>query len=201
MHRTQPFLFLEYAMSIRSKLLFSVAVLMLQSGCASTGSRQDAVSAEPQYEGIRTRPINAAPATQPANNTSRPLSQQNTPTAVAAREAAARNNRVVAPVKTPASAPVPVNSANPGLAAFLAAAANAAPVTPPQSKAFQTGAKVQVKSGTALYAQPNKASQTTAIAQSAELELGPQMYNAGGHWWYVTAGKESGWLLQADIAR
>ena len=74
-------------------------------------------------------------------------------------------------------------------------------VRSPQSKTLQKGDKVQVKSGTLLYAQPNKASQTAAITQDAELELGPQMYNAGGNWWYVTAGKESGWLLQADIAR
>ena len=188
-------------MSLYCKLLYSITVLMLQGGCASVGSGRDTASMEPSYEGIRTRPFSAAPATQPANNTSRPLSQQNTPTAVAARESAARSNRATAPAKVVAPAPASASSANPGLAAFLAAAANAALKTPPQSKTLQKGAKVQLKSGTALYAQPNKASQTAAITQNAELELGSQMYNAGGYWWYVTVGKESGWLLQTDIPR
>lgn len=174
-------------MSYHCKLLLSVSVLMLQSGCASVGG-QNAASAEPQHGGIRTRAIGAAPATQPANNPSRPLSQQNTPTAAAAREAAAHSESESL-------------TANPELAAVSATAARPTPAVPPQSKALQKGDKVQVKSGTALYGQPNKASQTVAVAQDAELVLGPQIYNVGGYWWYVTAGKESGWLLQTDIAR
>lgn len=175
-------------MAPHNKLLFSIALLTLLSSCASVGGGQNG-SAEPQYEGIRTRPISAAPATQAPNNTSRPLSQQNTPAAMAAREVARR----------PAAAPAPANSANPDLAAFLAAAASAPAST--QSKTLQKGSKVQLRSGTLLYARPSKASQTAAIAQDVELELGPQMYNADGYWWYVTAGKESGWLLQTDIPR
>lgn len=177
-------------MASHNKLLFSIALLTLLSSCASVGGGQSA-SAEPQYEGIRTRPISAAPATQAPNNTSRPLSQQNTPTAIAAREAARR------PAAAPA--PAPAKSGNPELAAFLAAAANAPAV--PQSKTLQKGSKVQLRSGTLLYARPSKASQTAGVIQDVELELGPQMYNADGYWWYVTAGKESGWLLQTDIPR
>lgn len=51
-----------------------------------------------------------------------------------------------------------------------------------------------------LRARPS-ASSEGAPAPATDLELGPQIYNADGYWWYVTAGKESGWLLQADIQR
>lgn len=175
-------------MALNYKLLFGVVVL-LQSGCAALGGVGSAGSAGPQYEGIKTRAIGSAPATQPANNPSRPLSQQNTPSAVAAREAAARRSRELS-----ATATVTPTAANPGPGISLA-------TSPSQSQTLQKGSKVRVRSGTALHAQPNMASQTAAITQDAELELGPQIYNAGGYWWYVTAGKESGWLLQADIAR
>lgn len=52
-----------------------------------------------------------------------------------------------------------------------------------------------------LRARPSASSEGTPIAPATELELGPQIYNADGYWWYVTAGKDSGWLLQADIQR
>lgn len=147
--------------------------------------------------GIQSRAIRTAPMARQERNESRPLSALNTPEAIAAREAAARRARATAPL------PVADKSSTPGLSAFLAAAAaNPAPQPPTTGAAgpLQTGSKVRVRSGAVLHARPSIGGSSAAITAGAELELGQQVSNAGGRWWYVAAGSDSGWLSQADIA-
>ncbi|MDO9451863.1 MAG: hypothetical protein Q7J29_03290 [Stagnimonas sp.] len=174
------------------------SVLGLVGGCASGGGQSATQSAggESEYTGIQTRAIRAAPASQQARNESKPLSELNTPAAVAAREAAPRSP----PPRQAAPAPAP--------AVAVAVAAAAAP-TPTSASApahqqievLQKGAKVRAYGNASLRARPSTKSDGAPVAPNIDLELGPQIYNADGYWWYVTAGKESGWLLQADIQR
>ena len=184
-------------------LIVCLATAVLLSACASS-NKAGGASATPRSDaeegGIQTQAIRTAPAARPAVNHSRPLSQLNTPDAIASREAAARRARAAAP---PAPAKVVEKSSVPGFAAFIAAAAaNPAPqIQPSAAGTLQKGSKVHVRSGASLHARPSADSETTAIAQNAELELGQQLSNAGGSWWYIAAGNDSGWLLQSDITR
>lgn len=179
-----------------NKALFTcLATIVLLSACASRGGVGDAPRSDAEAEGIQTRAIRTAPAARPASNDSRPLSQLNTPDAIASREATARRARATA-----TAAPTVADSSAPGLSHFLAVAA-ANPAPQPRSGAWQKGSKVLVRSGTALHARPSAGSETTALVQDAELELGPQVYNAGGYWWYVSVGNDTGWLSQSDSTR
>lgn len=166
------------------------SVLGLVGGCASKGGDSASGGGEPEYTGIQTRAIRAAPATQQAKNESRPLSELNTPAAIAAREAAPSTPppRTVVP-----AAPVARTAAAPAMAPVAAPAHQQIPV-------LRKGAKVRAYGNASLRARPSASSEGTP-APATDLELGPQIYNADGYWWYVTAGKESGWLLQADIQR
>ncbi len=180
----------------------SLTAVLCLPACASRGGDVFAGSAEAQPEyggGIQTRAIRAAPAARSAQNESRPLSELNTPDAIAAREAAARN-----------TGGRPVAAAGSGSQSASATAATEAVLAASTGKgnshsrapALQKGGKVRVRNGAALHSRPNASSEKLlAINIEGELELGPQVYNADGYWWYVQVGKETGWLLQTDILR
>ncbi|MES2683103.1 MAG: hypothetical protein V4650_06240 [Pseudomonadota bacterium] len=184
--------------STRISLIGAVALLLL-GACASPGPGRSPVVDDgvPEYGGgIQTRSMGAAPASREAVNESKPLSELNTPEAVAAREQSARS----APRSTAPAAPrPPVTPENSETAAAEALLASADPHK--QNAALQKGAKVRARSGASLRSRPSDTSEIIAIPSNIEIELGPQVYNAAGYWWYATAGKETGWLLQADIAR
>lgn len=167
---------------VRSILIATMALSLLTTACAGPGS---AVRAEGEAtvgsEGIHTSSIRSAPATQETQNYSRPLSELDTPEAVAAREAA-----------------TPKPAAKPRAATAVPVVAAAAPAA---ASAFQKGAKIKIRDGAVLYARPSLGSDTAPALNTAPVELGAQIYNVDGYWWYVTAGNESGWLLQTDIAR
>lgn len=181
-----------------SSLALGVSAALLLSACANRGGDtaggpvEEAVSAG----GIQTSAIRAAPATQGARNESRPLSELNTPEAVAAREAAARS----AP-RRPAEAPLaPASPDNSATAATEALMASNDPHK--QIPGLQKGSKVRVRSGATLRSRPSGSSESLqSVPLNGELELGPQVYNADGYWWYIAVGKETGWLQQTDIAR
>lgn len=172
------------------------ASLVLAAGCANPGGGGRAASGESPYGagGIQTSAIQAAPAAKQAANESRPLSELNTPEAVAAREAAAQNEpRKAAPaVVAKKNAPVSATAATEQVLAT--------PDAHQQLPTLQKGSKVQLRANAALHARPSLGGENVP-AVATEFELGPQIYNAAGYWWYVTAGKESGWLLQTDIQR
>ena len=179
--------------------LIGAAALLLLGACASPGPGRSQVVDDgvPEYGGgIQTRSIGAAPATREAVNESKPLSELNTPEAIAAREQAARS----APRRAAAvAARPPVTAANSETAAAEALLASADPHK--QNAALQKGAKVRARSGASLRSRPSDTSEIIPLPANVQIELGPQVYNAAGYWWYATAGKETGWLLQADIAR
>lgn len=189
-------------MSCRRIHLPSFAAALLLSACATTGGGDSSPFAGESVEsgggGIQTRAIRSAPATQQARNESRPLSELNTPAAIAAREDAKRNGLATA---SPSTRPAPAPAARPAAAAPrpLGAPAVASPAAAgPPPAAWAKGMKVRLRSGTALGARPSIGSDSTP-AVASEFELGPQIYNAGGYWWYVSNGKEAGWVLQTDI--
>ena len=168
-----------------------MASLVLASGCARRGSGPEVAESAYGGGGIQTSAIRAAPAAKQAANESRPLSELDTPEAIAARETATRND----PHKVAVIATAPKNSATAGTEKAPAAAD-----AHQQMTTLQKGARMRVRSGALLHARPSLSGDSVP-AVAAEFELGPQIYNAGGYWWYVTAGKESGWLLQTDIQR
>lgn len=186
-------------MSNLRPLLMALACAALLPACAS---RNGGAAGGPGGEGIRTSSIRSAPASRQAVNNSRPLSELNTPEAIAARQASGQ------PVNADtAVAPAPRNTApqaaqRSAVAETEALLANPAASTPPrQASALQKGGKVRVREGGVLRARPAAGSDALVANLQGELELGPQVYNADGYWWYVTAGAESGWLSQKDILR
>jgi len=185
-------------MSCRSLHLPSLAAALLLSACATTGESTPAAgseSVESSGGGIQTRAIRSAPATQQTRNESRPLSELNTPEAIAAREEAKRNGLATTLPSTRAALPARPAA---GAAAPRPLAAPAVAAAPPAKTALQKGMKVRLRSGTTLGARPSVGADS-APAVASEFELGPQIYNAGGYWWYVGNGKEAGWVLQTDI--
>ncbi len=172
---------------------------LLLSACAGRGAvfLGSPENSQPEYSGIQTRAIRAAPATQQARNESRPLSELDTPDAIAAREAAARSS----PRPAPAAA-MPAVSANSRSATAATEAALAASVGSAKAPALQKGSKVRVRNDAPLHSRPSASSEKLlSINVDGEVELGPQVYNADGYWWFIQVGKETGWLLQADILR
>ena len=184
----------------RSLLLPLTALLVL--GCGSRGPVSAGGGEAEARSGIQTRSIRSAPAAERARNESKPLSELNTPDAIAAREAAARSAGPAAR-STTARAPVATSAPlAPDVSGVAEAEALLAAPDPHQKvEAFQTGARVTVRSGAKLYARPSASSEVAPLTGSSEVELGTQIYNASGYWYYVGAGKESGWLLQSDILR
>lgn len=182
----------------------------LLAGCASAPpAKPGKTAARPAYSepegggeegGIQSRAIRAAPSTQAPQNDSKPLSALNTPEAIAAREAAARRARAPAPAAAPASAAA-VSAPAASTPVIATATTTTTGTVPAPAGALQKGSQVAVRGGTALYARPSTASEKLPLAQDMTLELGAQVYNAGGYWWFVTVGADTGWLLQSDITR
>ena len=172
-----------------ARLLLSMPVLCaaLLAACASRSSGEAAFAGE-SSPGIATNAIGAAPAAREAANESKPLSELNTPEAIAARMAA--NPRAPA---TAAVAPAG-GSGTPPVAAVARVDAHQ------KVAGVEKGAKVRVRAEAALRERPNETSPSVP-AGAGEVELGAQIYNAGGYWYYVTAGAASGWLVQSDILR
>lgn len=185
------------------------------SACAGVGSKSTGGGGEPTEEasGIQTRAIRSAPAAQQARNESKPLSELDTPEAIAARELAKSSGLSTQAAASSAAPATSASSAARSAAAkppagSAAAVARAAPAgaagnggavsARPASSALQKGAKVRLRSGAALAARPSAGSES-APAVASQFELGAQIYNAGGYWWYVSSGQEAGWVLQTDI--
>lgn len=195
-------------------LIGSLCVGLLLGGCASRGGGAGSGGDEPEYGGgIQTRAIRSAPPAKQASNLSVPLSAQNTPEAIAARERAASapspiTPRPVAPgtsAARPTARPVPAARAAPAAVASANTSVSAefesalAANNPHQKNpALQKGLKLNVRRDASLHARPSLSGEAVQ-APGGQVVLGAQMYNADGYWWYVTAGQESGWLLQSDL--
>lgn len=169
------------------------ACASLGSGGAASEAGGDTAAAG---EGIRTTAIRTAPAARQAANPSRPLSELNTPEAIAARETLSRTRPRSIPAATPTT-PQIIATRSPAIVARQPAPAATAPLP---KAVLQKGSKVRARNGAVLRERPaaNGAAITTP-ALRGELELGAQIYNAAGYWWYVTSGQDAGWLLQTDI--
>ena len=187
-------------LKIRHCVSLALALTLL-AACAGRGAAT--AGGEPEYSGIQTSSMQTAPKSQAARNDSRPLSELNTPDAIAARESAARNSRSAPPLVVAKKAALVVATAAVSAAPHSVAAAVDAALAannPHQKNAsLQKGSTVRVRSDASLRARPNASSESVPVGAAAQVELGPQIYNAGGYWWYVTAGKESGWILQSDL--
>lgn len=191
--------------------IWPAAALLLLSACATPGGSTSG-DAEPGYGGgIQTRSIGSAPQSREAQNDSRPLSELDTPEAVAARELAAQN----APPQPKAPAPraaasrpaprptTPLPPATPENSEVAAAEALLESANPHKQKpGLKKGLMVRARSGATLRSRPSDTAEIlqSIVIEGKDLELGTQVYNAAGYWWYVTVGKETGWLLQADVA-
>lgn len=178
---------------LKSPLLVSLAAISLMTACARSGG----VVAETEQRGIQTASIRGAPQAREAQNASLPLSELNTPEAIAAREATQRSSgSLVASSPSTAYRPAETTDSSTEEAEKLLLKAD------PHKKidGLQKGSKVRVRPGALLRTRPSGTSEMMqSVPLPAELELGAQVYNAAGYWWYVVVGKESGWLLQSDI--
>lgn len=189
-------------MMVRKGLLILIGSALLLAGCAGRAGRTDsATAASGDTGGIQTSGIRSAAATKSARNESRPLSELNTPEAIAAREAAARSTpRPSMPRDTESALaqPAPAVVETSVTAETEAALASGDPHK--QVASLQKGGKAQMRSGATLRSRPSASSERVALAAPAsELLLGPQVYNADGYWWYVTVGKDTGWVSQTDL--
>lgn len=171
---------------MRSLLLLTALAGLALAGCSP---RQGYTrGSEPESGGIQTRAYKQAPVTQAPAVSSKPLSETNTPDAVAARQAQAR------------AAGVDLPGAGFGQA-FRAGPTRGEPAAPhAQVAGFEKGRKVFVRAGAALRSRPNSGSDAIqSLVLDDQVVLDGRVYNAEGYWWYVTAGAEDGWLSQADL--
>lgn len=170
-----------------SVLLTALAAALLLTGCAERIAAMRGGSSE--SSGIQTRALDRAPATQAPSARSRPLSETNSPDAVAARQAQARAEGREAP------------GAGYGQA-FKAGPTRGEPAAPhAQISGFAKGAKAYVRAGAALRSRPNSASDAIqSLVLDDQVTLDSRVYNAEGYWWYaVTASGEDGWMAQSDL--
>lgn len=188
-------------MMVRNGLVTLACAVLLIAGCANRGGSADSAAASRDEGSIQTSGIRSASATKSARNESRPLSELNTPEAIAAREAAARSTpRPPMPRDTEFSQAEPPRAMpeTSVTAETETALANSDPHK--QVASLQKGGKVRMRSGATLRSRPSASSERVELAAPAsELLLGPQVYNADGYWWYVTAGKDTGWASQVDL--
>ena len=170
----------------------TINALLLLAACALTACAGEQVE---EGSAIHTAGIGEAPHTQASSERSMPLSSTNTPDAIAAKIAAARAvpppppnpAYVAAHPNAPAAARAPYS---PSLAAAPAAVA----------AVYTSGASVAVRDGAVLRSRPNTSSDSVqSLVLNNQVKLVSHVYNAGGHWWFVEAGKETGWMLQTDF--
>ncbi|ROH92153.1 SH3 domain-containing protein [Stagnimonas aquatica] len=173
---------------------------------------------------IHTAAIGQAPPAEPPSFGSKPLSELNTPDAIAAREAQGRLGGGVAtpPPAFPAYPDYPAEPPPPPLEfgtpppvlAYPAPSPSSAPPRVPvasmapgepaaahaQVSAFSKGAKVSARPGAALRLRPNSASEAIqSLLLDTPVVLDSRVYNAEGYWWYVTSGADDGWVAQSDL--
>lgn len=204
--------------TIAARLLLGFCAGALLSSCSSGPLRK-----EPGNESgsIHTAAIGKAPPAEPPSFGSKPLSEMNTPDAIAAREAQARLGGNPPPPSFPAYQSAPPPPPPPPLPAAMPPAAPAyspppppAPAyTPPASSAsgepaaahaqvsaFSKGAKISPRPGAALRLRPNSASEAIqSLLLDTPVVLDSRVYNAEGYWWYVTVGADDGWVAQSDL--
>ncbi|MDP3859819.1 MAG: SH3 domain-containing protein [Stagnimonas sp.] len=174
-------------------LLTAVAGLTL-AACAPRSGYTRGGAAE--SGGIQTRAYDQAPATQAPTVSSKPLSETNSPDAIAARQAQARASGQPLP-RSGYAAP-----AAPAAAATAAAATTAGEPAAPHAQvaAFEKGRKAAVRPGAALRSRPSSGSDAIqSLLMEAQVTLDSRVYNAEGYWWYVLAGAEDGWIAQSDL--
>ena len=178
------------------KLLLRLAPFVLVTVVSACASPAVLLKGGDSSDGgsITTTAASRAQPTQIANNDSLPLSAQNTPDAIAARDANAR-----AGISTPA-VPTARTTGSPRPAASAAINRSASDAAHEKAAGFAKGATVQLRGGAALYERPTSSSGTVLLVPTTSpVELGAQIYNAGGYWYYVAVGKDTGWVSQADL--
>lgn len=201
--------------TIAARLLLGFCAGALLSGCSSGPFRKEPSS---ESGSIHTAAIGKAPPAEPPSFGSKPLSELNTPDAIAAREAQARLAGNLPPPSFPAFQSAPPTP--PPLAAAPQAAPAYSPPPPPapaytppassasgepaaahaQVSAFSKGAKVSARPGAALRLRPNSASEAIqSLLLDVPVVLDSRVYNAEGYWWYVIAGADDGWVAQSDL--
>lgn len=172
-----------------SVLPTALAAVLLLSGCAERIAALRGGSADTGGSGIQTRALDRAPATKAPAAQSRPLSETNSPDAVAARQAQARAEGRSLPGMGYG------NAINPGPTRGEPAAPHA------QVSGFAKGAKVYVRAGAALRSRPNSGGDAIqALVLDDQVTIDSRVYNAEGYWWYaVTGSGEDGWIAQSDL--
>jgi hypothetical protein len=200
-----------------ARLLLGFCAGALLSSCSSGPLRKEASR---ESSSIHTAAIGQAPPAEPPSFGSKPLSELNTPDAIAAREAQARlgGSAPLAPAY-PAypAAPTPPPPALPPASAPVIAPAYAPPPPPPppppvvsargepaathaQVGAFSKGVKVSARPGSALRLRPSSSSEAIqSLLLDSPVVLDSRVYNAEGYWWYVSAGADDGWVAQSDL--
>ena len=171
-------------------LLTAFAAALLLTGCAERmAAMRGGASDSNSGGGIQTRGLDSAPATQAPTARSKPLSETNSPDAVAARQAQARAEGRSLPGMGYG------NAVNAGPTRGEPAAPHA------QISGFAKGAKAFVRAGAALRSRPNSASDAIqSLVLDDQVTLDSRVYNAEGYWWYAaTASGEDGWMAQADL--
>lgn len=205
---------------VPARLLLTVLAGCLLAACASGPFHKAPAN---NSGAIQTAAIGQAPAAEPPSFGSKPLSELNTPDAIAAREAQARLGGSAVPPPSfpaypdyPAEPPPPLPDFGtpppPELAytpppppvAPRAPVASIAPGEPAaahaQVSAFSKGAKVSARPGAALRLRPNSASEAIqSLLLDTPVVLDSRVYNAEGYWWYVTSGADDGWVAQSDL--
>ena len=169
--------------------LTALAAALLMTGCAERLAAMRGGSSDDSGSGIQTRALDRAPATQAPSARSKPLSETNTPDAVAARQAQARSE----------------GRSLPGMGygnAIKAGPTRGEPAAPhEQISGFAKGAKAFVRAGAALRSRPNSGSDAVqSLVLDDQVTLDSRVYNAEGYWWYAaTASGEDGWMSQGDL--
>ena len=187
---------------MRSLLLLTAVAGLTLAACSPRAGYTRGGAAE--SGGIQTRAYDQAPATQAPSVNSKPLSETNSPDAIAARQAQARASGQPVPgsgYRPPAaSAPAATATAAATTTATTATTAGEPAAPHAQVTAFEKGRKAAVRPGAALRSRPSSGSDAIlSLVMEAQVTLDSRVYNAEGYWWYVLAGAEDGWIAQSDL--
>lgn len=137
-----------------------------------------------------------APAARPAKPIELVLAPAAKPAARVKPAPVAKPAPVIEP--TPVAKPAHIVAAAP----VVAAAPAAVPPPPAAAKPVELvkGASVAVREGAVLRARPQASAVPLASIQlKGQVLLDGRLRNPEGDWWYVRAGKETGWLAQGDL--